>query len=172
MLTTIPEQLRRIFNDLDFIGGIKDNQKVCFKKRYYVKKDDWFGALWRTLDNECLNITGISEIQSICSITLSIYETYKNDPDYGEIFLDKIVAARKGLMRLMETYKSLGKIVESDAIKNSAIIDFDKMIPIERRIQEGFIVPSRYKTEFDTQTVSPQKTSIANIIEDENITDI
>lgn len=170
MLRTIPEQLRKCFNDLDFIAGIKDNQKVCFKKRYYVKKDDWFGALWRTFDSECLIISGIAEIQSICKITLDLYGIYINDPDYGEELVDKIISARKGLMRLTETYKSLGKIVECDTIRNSAIIDLDKLIPMDRKISEGFV--TRYKRDFDAETMHSQKRSISDVIEDENIAEI
>jgi hypothetical protein len=53
MTCELHENLRISFNDLDFLAGIHDNQKVCFLKRYYVDKDSWVGNLTeRLMEND------------------------------------------------------------------------------------------------------------------------
>ena len=134
MATTIPELLVKCFIDLDFLAGIKDNQKANFRKRYCVEKDGWsglYGSFWRTFENERLNVSGISEIRSICATTFDLYKIYKNNKVYGPKFTSKILAAKRGLERLEQTYKSIGKTVEASQIRNSAIIDLESILPPE-----------------------------------------
>lgn len=150
---TIPENLRICFNNLDFLAGVKDNQKICFKNRYYVERDGWsgiIGAILRTIENERMDVSGISEIKSICA---SAIENYNSNfyPEYREELLDKIVAARKGLNRLKITYESLGKTVVASEIYNSSILDLDKLIPVERKIKEGFQVSETQKKKKDDE---------------------
>lgn len=162
---SIPESLLRCFNDLDFLSGIKDNQKVCFRRRYYVEKDGWsglYGSIIRTIENERMNVSGIAELRSISASTIEMFNIYKNDKIYGEIIIKKIEEAIKGLYRLQETYKSLGKTVECSQIKNSAILELESLVYSDLK----------NKTKFNAEPLLSQDRSISNSSEDEEITDI
>ena len=145
-MSDLPEQLRLCFNDLRFIAGVNDNQKICFYKRYYVDKDGWsgwYGTLMRTFEGERMDITGIANISSICKVAMENHRNYKDDPTYGFDLLNDIVDARKGLSRLKLTYESLGKSVTANKIDTSGIRVLDAIIPLERKIVEGFTIPKK-----------------------------
>lgn len=144
-MSALPEQLRLCLNDLRFVGGVNDNQKLCFNKRYYVDKDWWWGSFLRTLEGERMEVSGITKIGSICQVALENYQFYAGHESYGTILLDSIVNARKGLGRLKMTYESLGKNVVANNIETSGILVLDSIIPKERKIAEGLYIPIHSK---------------------------
>uniref|UniRef100_A0A6C0BCZ0 Uncharacterized protein n=1 Tax=viral metagenome TaxID=1070528 RepID=A0A6C0BCZ0_9ZZZZ len=137
-MTKIPENLRLLFLRLDLIAGVKDNQKISFKTNTYVDKDAWIGSILRTIQNERMEVSGISEISSICQCSVELYEMYGSSPPYGKILMNKIVDARRALNKLMLTYNSIGKNMVGSSINTSGILVLDSIIPDERRIAEGF----------------------------------
>lgn len=164
----IPESLLRCFNDLDFLADIKDNQKVCFRKRYYVEKDGWsgiYGSIIRTLENERMNVSGIAELRSIAASTLELFNIYKDDKIYGDKFLLKIISAIKGLERLEQTYKSIGKNVESSQIRNSIILSLEALVP------DQFKEKSKVNRKLNAEPLVTQNASISYSSEDEDISD-
>ena len=139
-MSSIPsESLQKLFNDLDFLSASLTNQKPCFKNRFYVDSDSWIGYFWRRIDGENQANSGNSEINSICRNASENYESYKNNKFFGIILLNKIVEARKGLDRIRNTYKKLNQISTVSSINNNILI-LDNVIPIDRKITEGFLL--------------------------------
>lgn len=156
MSTVPPVSLQNLYNDLDFLAGIKDKQKYSFNKRYYTNLD-MMGWVWRKLDGENQEINGISTMESICTNAAQQWDTYKNKKPFGAMLLDKIVAARYGLDRVVKTYDSLQNTVYSSNIRNRGIIILDGVIPEERKIKEGFIPPPYHEDDDEEDHDSKQR---------------
>lgn len=137
--------LSSLYDDLDFLGGIMDNQKYCFGKRYYVGLD-WYGIFLRMRDSESQDINGSFIMGNICTNTAQQWDVYKDHPVFGKILLDKIIKARHGLARVIKTYKSIQKNVTASSIENKAIIILDNLIPHHIKINEGILLPDNSKS--------------------------
>lgn len=143
-MTTIPtESLTILYTDLGFLAAAMENQKPCFKGRYYVDKNSWIGSLYRLKDVEGQDVSGISNMVSICRRANEHYSSLNEGDNYGEILLEKIIDARKGLERIARTYESLGKTISSENIKNQAILLLDSALPNDVKIREGFKIAPR-----------------------------
>jgi hypothetical protein len=139
-MTCIPtESLKNVFIDLDFLSGIMENQKYCFKNRYYVDKKSIFGSIVRMIDSECLDISGITKIGSICKNAVELFETIQI-PTFKNILQEKIISARKGLERTAITYETLNKNVTASNIRNQGILLLDGVLSNEIKLKEGFIL--------------------------------
>lgn len=138
MTSIPPESLSALFVELDFLAASMPNQKPCFKKKYYVAADSWMGYMWRRLDGEEQPISGNNKISSICRNASELFPSYGTNKFFGDIFLTKIVEARKGLVRIRDTYKALRDISTESSV-NTSILILDGLIPIERKIIEGFL---------------------------------
>lgn len=134
-----PISLKKLYNDLDFLGGIKDKQKYCFVGRCYVGLG-WDGTFWRSWYRESQDIIGISAMESICMDACQQWDTYINHRVFGNQLLDKMVAARHGLQRCADTYYSIQKTIVCDEIKNRAILLLDNTIPYDRKVREGIVL--------------------------------
>ncbi len=86
-----PVSLQSLFTDLDFLSGIKDNQKINVIKKTYVDKDSWPGSFWRLWDGEKQSITGNFMITQIVKNSVEMFQVYKNVAPYGEQLIQKIV---------------------------------------------------------------------------------
>ena len=140
MTTVPPVSLSTLYTDLDFLAGISDKQKYCFGGRYYTDPG-WIGLLFRLKDNEKQDVNGISKMELICKDAAEQWETYKNNRLFGPTLMNKVIAARHGLQRCVNTYESLQKITTASNIKNRAILLLDNIIPHDRKLREGIIQP-------------------------------
>lgn len=139
MTSVPPISLKNLYDDLDFLGGIKDKQKYSFSKRYYSGLG-WADYFWRRIDGENQDINGIAAMESICTNASQQWDVYKNHDVFGSQLLDKMVSARHGLQRCVNTHDSLQKTVSSSSIKNRSILLLDNAIPYERKVREGIIL--------------------------------
>lgn len=148
MTHTVPTvHLDDLFGRLDFLALALPGQKPCFKGEYYIDKQSlyspttWLGPIWRSIDGEKQDVTGNVEITKICTNAAQTYASYKDEDNFGPMLLDKIINARQGLARIAQTYDSIGKRVTASAIRNSGIFILDNIIPHERKILEGIVLP-------------------------------
>lgn len=147
-MSSLPENLRLLFNGLDLLAGVNDNQKISFKSKSYYDKDGifnishWMGVFERTISGERMEVNGISEISSICKVATELYPQYSKNKTFGKTLIDKIVDARKGLGRLKLTYETIGKTLVASSINTSGILLLDSIIPNQRKINEGFCTTS------------------------------
>lgn len=97
----ITNTLECLFQKVDFINGAKDNDKICFKDRYYVSKNSWIGAFLRANKNE----TYSDLIDRIKNVSKQLVEQYDICQDYNiaTLILQKIVALRDTCVRLRDT---------------------------------------------------------------------
>ena len=159
-----PVSLKNLYDDLDFLGGIKDKQKYSFSKRYYSGLG-WSDYFWRRLDGENQDVNGIYAMESICINSVQQWDTYHNHQVFGIQLLDKMVIARHGLQRCVNTHDSLQKTVSSSSIKNRAILLLDNAIPYDRKVKEGIILIADIsfdtrKRVFSTSHQSPEARAI------------
>lgn len=134
-----PVSLKKLYDDLDFLSGIKDRQKYCFSKRYYTNLS-WLDYVWRKLDGENQDVNGIAAMETICMDAGQQFETYHKHPIFGIQLLDKMVSARHGLQRCSNTYDSLQRTVTASSIKNRGILLLDNTIPYDRKVREGIVL--------------------------------
>lgn len=160
MSSVPPVSLSTLYIDLDFLAGINDKQKYCFGGRYYTDPG-WIGTFFRLRDNEKQDVNGIAKMESICKDAAEQYETYKCNKIFGPTLLNKIIAARHGLERCVNTYQSNQKVVTASNITNRAILLLDNIIPHERKIKEGIIQPENEEDE-KVITKSSEKKIVAN----------
>ena len=132
------ETLRVLLMDLDFLANVMENQKYCFKGKYYVDKYSLISMFFRIKDGESQDVNGLSKMGSICKIACETYQQYQSNIHFGPIIINKMIGARKGLERVALTYESLGKIVTAANIRNQGILLLDGAIPKNHRIKEGF----------------------------------
>lgn len=154
MSTIPPVSLSKLYTDLDFLAGISDKQKYCFGSRYYTDLS-WMGIMYRIKDNEKQDVNGISKMELICKDAAEQWETYKNHKIFGYTLLTKIITARHGLQRCVETYESQQRPVTSSNVKNRAILLLDNIIPYDRKIKEGIIQPDVQIDDFITGYHTP-----------------
>ena len=140
-MASIPTiHLQSLFGDLDFLSGAKDGQKPCFRSRCYVDRTSWMGSGFRLIQGESQSSFGNTEIDTICKNASETYGTYHSDTRFGKILLDKIVAARQGLLKIAKTYEAIGKDTEARNIRNSGILILDAIIPEDRKLKEDIIL--------------------------------
>tara|TARA_Y100001970_G_scaffold291389_1_gene428354 strand:- start:367 stop:930 length:564 start_codon:yes stop_codon:yes gene_type:complete len=128
--------LQNLFNDLDFLGSAKEDEKPCFRDRSYMNKHSWIGTIHRTLNNESQSDVGNGTIYTICLNASQTYDSYKNNKNFGDILLDKIVKARIGLERIARTYESICKSAIARELRNNSILILDSIIPEDRKQKE------------------------------------
>lgn len=136
-----PESLLNLILNLEFLGGISNNQKYCFVTKQYVP-NKWYFAVWRTFLGESQETNGISMMERICRDATQQWERYKNDKYFSNMLLDAIVKARHGLQKCHDNYISLQKAQTATSIRFSVIGPLDKLIPEDRKYTEGILVNS------------------------------
>lgn len=147
-----PVSLVKLYGDLEFLGGIGDNQKYCFGKKTYIN-NGWIATFWRAIEGESQDINGIATMESICTDAGEHYNHYKNSITFGPKLLDSIVKARHGLGKCVATYRTLQKLTTATNIEIRAIFLLDNIIPEERKLSEGIIHKPRTDTySLETQT--------------------
>lgn len=171
MSTVPPVSLANLYNDLDFLAGIRDKQKYSFGKRFYTNLD-WIGVAYRIRDGEKQDVNGISIMEQICVNASQQWDSYRNNHIFGPELLNKMVAARHGLKRCVDTYESEQKTVSASSIKNRAILLLDNAIPLQRKIKEGIVLENHdtHVREISRSTPEAKEIIITNVDCDEDIT--
>lgn len=135
---TAPVSLETLIKNLEFLGQISDNQKYCFITRQHVT-NAWYHGLWRTILGESQDINGIAQMKEIAKDAVEQWDRYKEDEDFRDMLLDSIVRARHGLQKCHDNYQKLNKTQTATSIRVSAITPLDKLIPEQRKYDEGII---------------------------------
>lgn len=139
-----PESLNNLILNLEYLGGISNNQKYCFITKTYVP-NTWYYGLWRGIMGESQEINGHSTMERYCRDASQQWEIYKNNEDFSDLLLDAIVKARHGIQRCHDNYQTLQKSQIATSIRISVLGPLDKIIPKSRKDEEGIISGSRTK---------------------------
>lgn len=141
-----PISLTKLYNDLEFLGGIGDNQKYSFGERKYTN-NDYFATVFRAFRSESQDVNGILNMENICTDAIEQYKVYIDHKVFGKKLLDSIIKARHGLSRCVTTYRTLQRLTTATNIETRAIFLLDNIIPEDRKISEGIIHKKSISTE-------------------------
>lgn len=132
--------LKDLIKDLDFLAAAKRGEKPNFKSHTYSDASSYFTSVSRAIAGECQVTLGNARIQSICTNASQTYTRYKDDKTYGPLLMDKIVAARTGLVKIKQTYNDIGKESVARDIETDGIFTLDLIIPESRKFKEDIIL--------------------------------
>lgn len=136
----IPEILKSICKKLSLVGNVGIDQKINFKNEYYINRDSYYGSLLRYFEAEKQSTSGNAYLENLCSETTNIYNTYKNNPCYLKLLYDNIINARKGLMRLRDTYSKINYQDKTLNCIDGCILQLDFILPDSLKLEHGFIL--------------------------------
>jgi hypothetical protein len=138
--------LAKLYVDLEYLGGISNNQKYCFGKRTYIN-NGWIATVYRLIENESQDVNGLSTMESIVTDAGEQYNHYKDDKTFGPKLLDSIVKARHGVFKCATTYRTLQKLTTASNIEVMIVFVLDNIIPDERKLSEGLDFKKRTLSE-------------------------
>lgn len=157
-----PESLINLIMNLEFLGGISNNQKYCFVTKQYVP-NIWYYSIWRSFLGESQETNGIATMERICRDASEQWNVYRNNNNFRELLLDAIVKSRHGLQRCHDNYLSLQKTQTATSIRLKSIGPLDNLIPEERKITEGIISKTQNKSVRSNSVTSNNSTEKAKI---------
>ena len=130
---TIPEAQSRLYERVDFIIRVGEDEKPCFKSGQHVKRGT-FHQMWVRLNTE-----GNSDLtRRLKDMTTEVTQSLTTYPHLKEITMNKIIEFRNALVRISDTYINDGKPNISDKI-SGYILTLDMHIPQD--IKSKFAIP-------------------------------
>ncbi len=105
-----PPFVKRLLSQMQFVGGVGQQQKLCFRTQTYVSadgKNSWagiMGSLTRLFNREDRDDL-IRQIENIRLDAVTVFHTYDGRDDYlRSIVYQRMIGIERGLVRLMEVY--------------------------------------------------------------------
>jgi hypothetical protein len=129
----IPESQQRVYKMADFLIGIGEDEKPCFKTWQCVKRNTLYQA-WVRMGTESSD----DLVSRLKTLTTEITQSLTLFPHLKQITMDKIIELRHAYVRIRNTYKNDGKAGISGDI-NSYILTLDMHIPED--VKAKFAIP-------------------------------
>jgi hypothetical protein len=136
----IPEILKSICKKLSLIGNVGIDQKINYKNEYYINRDSYYGSVLRYFESEKQSTVGNAYLENLCNETINIYNTYKDNSNFTNLLFINVVNARKGLMRLRNTYSKINYQDKTLNCIDGCIMQLDFILPKDIKIEHGFIL--------------------------------
>ncbi len=136
---SIPLRLESLFQEMDFIGEIPANHKLCTKDRCYVDAKSWIGWTYRKFLSENNELT-IAFILKVCRSTDVELKNCVNT-DFNDLLIEKSLLLRTGIIKLRDTY--IKDVRTSNALSSSLLI-LDFALPEKIKIDKGIIAPLKF----------------------------
>jgi len=99
-MSSIPNGLRNVLANLEYLSMIEDGKKPCMNDMTFVDADSWIGASMRFFHGESREIM-IVHINNIIDQGIHSLKEY---PEFVHIILDSLGRAQMGIKKLMITY--------------------------------------------------------------------
>ena len=106
----IPQCVRNLISDLEFIGNTPEGQKPCISDMSYVSQDSWLGAYKRYRLGESKN-TLLRFIEELVNRTKELLEIYVEKPGLMSVILRSYVSFSEGLINIRHTYSGYNGFV-------------------------------------------------------------
>ena len=71
---------------------------------------------------------------------MNVYNTFKDNPYYVKLLFMNVINARKGLIRLRDTYEKIPYQNKTLNCIDNCIMQLDFMLPDDLKIEHGFIL--------------------------------
>lgn len=98
----IPDSLRQILVDLNFLGQIARDTKPCFSNKILISSDSWWGALRRMVMGESRQRV-IMKVEQIINNTVDAIEN-KKYAEHLPLTINALNDANNGVLNLLYTY--------------------------------------------------------------------
>lgn len=133
---SIPNPLRDLLSKLEFLGMIKQKQKVCMNDMSFVGANSWQGSIKRNRGGESRTNLVLC-ITQIIEETIDAIKQYTNT-EFLHLIYNSLNKARTGINNLIDTYSDdpnfIGKI--RVCIMN---IDLQLKSQLDKRLNPGQI---------------------------------
>ena len=111
----IPAPLLNTIENLSFLAGTEEGEKLFFKEKIHIRATDWSARMRRYYYNENLE-TQKKIIKEIVESGLDCLQTYKENVHY-ERLKSEFTKAKDGVCNLRNTYfKQLKSVTELDTL--------------------------------------------------------
>jgi hypothetical protein len=144
---TIPEAQSRLYERVDFIIRVGEDEKPCFKSGQHVKRGT-LHQIWVRLNTE----SNSDLTRRLKDMTTEVTQSLTTYPHLKEITMNKIIDFRNALVRISDTYINDGKPNISDKI-SGYILTLDMHIPHD--IKSKFAIP-KMKNPYTSPGIVPQ----------------
>jgi len=98
----IPDSLRQILVDLNFLGQIARDTKPCFSNKILISSDSWWGAFRRMVMRESRQRV-IMKVEQIINNTVDAIENKKYS-EHLPLTINSLNDANNGVLNLLYTY--------------------------------------------------------------------
>lgn len=132
---TIPATLKNLFQQVDFINGVKEDEKICFKSSSYTSKSNWWANFWRGNDGE----SAADLLSRIDNIQVQLFEQYNicSDEDFANLILTKLVDLRTTCIKLRDGSYSASSRTKDRIAFNTLITAIGIGLPEHIRESQG-----------------------------------
>jgi hypothetical protein len=137
----LPEVIRKILEELKFLGMVKKNIKPCFKTRTFAEADTLVGKAYRTWLWTESHSDMIERVKYAVENGVRYYST-ANLLVHQEMILESLIQAKTGINNLIVTYKDTPEVLVSLEVTLASLNTFLKGIkPEEFRDEVVFEEP-------------------------------
>jgi hypothetical protein len=108
----LPEVIRKILEELKFLGMVKKNIKPCFKTRTFAESDTLTGKVYRTWLWTESHSDMIERVKYAVENGIRYYSS-ANLLVHQEMILESLIQAKMGINNLIATYKDVPEAIIS-----------------------------------------------------------
>ena len=150
----IPAPLQNTIDNLAFLAGTQEGEKLFFKERTHINPSDWLSRAKRWYSNESLE-SQKKIIKEIVDLGLDSIKTYEKNTHFPRL-IKEFWRAKEGLHNLRNTYFKQGR----------EVADIDTQLYIMKNQLEG--ISKEVKKNAGIEITPPEYEINAELVEHDN----